>query len=264
MAIPDSDPRAQDLDAAFAAAMDAPARPRAEAKAPPELDHDAPHGRDESGQPLAPYGLTKDGKPKRSAGGRPAKNDPDRPRTGTVTELRPGDGDDDKKPKAKPGPHDYSEALDSAATAAWFGLSAVSKVSGKIPVVSKLLPGEKLAAQAFILHETKDNLIGAVNLAAQHDARAAAFAAKFEGDGSGLWALTAMFMVMPVISLSAAVWQGEKAVKEAELPTLAEMGKHNDGLMDEMVARIKAQITAQMEAAQPPGAGPETADAGAS
>src|SRR5271165_334713 len=90
MAIPDSDPRARELDAAFEAAANGPARPRAEAKTPAEIDHDAPFGRDDDGTAKAPYGLTKDGIPKRSAGGRPPKDSPDRPRTGTVTDIRPG------------------------------------------------------------------------------------------------------------------------------------------------------------------------------
>ena len=252
MAIPDADPRAQELDAAFAAAMEAPARPVAAAKTPGEVDHDAPHGRDEAGQPLAPFGLTKEGKPKKTAGGRPVKDDPNRPRTATVTSIiKAGEDGKGKDSKAKPEPHDYSEALDNAATAAWFGLSAVGKVSGNLPVIGKFLPGDKLAAQAYILHETKGNLVGAINLAAQHNSKAAEFAAKFDGDGSGLWALTAMFMVMPVISMSVTVWKGDKALTEEGMPTLAEMGTQNEGHMEEMLNNIKAQIMAQMQAAQP-------------
>lgn len=248
MAIPDADPRAQDLDAAFAAAMDAPARPVSAAKTPGEVDHDAPHGRDEHGVPLAPFGLTLEGKPKRAKGGRPPKDDPDRPRTGTVTELKAAD---DPKPKPKPEPRDYSEDLSGLANAAWFGLSAVAKVGGSVPFLGKLIPGTKLAAQAFIISETSPQLIGAVNLAAQHNAKAAAFCSKLEG-GDGLWALQCMFMVMPVISLSATIWRGdEAALKENELPSLAEMAARNETKMDDMLASIQAQIAA---AAEPPAA----------
>jgi hypothetical protein len=79
MPVKEADPRAQELDEAFAAAMSGPARPR-EAPPPPEVDRDAPHGRDEDGTPKAPYGLTRDGRPKLTAAGRKAKNDQPRPR----------------------------------------------------------------------------------------------------------------------------------------------------------------------------------------
>jgi len=255
MAIPDSDPNARDLDAAFEAAMNGPAKPRATAKTPAEVDHDAPHGRGEDGQPLAPFGLTKDGKPKRSAGGRPAKDSPDRARTGTVTELHPPAGDT-KPAKAKPDPRDWTEELDGLGTAVWFGLSAVSKVSSSIPVVGKLLPGPKLAAEAFVLSEVQPQLVAAVNLAAQHNAKAAAFCARLEG-GDGLWALQVMFMTMPVLSLAATVWKGdETALKEAELPGVAEMATRNGDKLDQMLTKIQAQIAAQVKAAQP---GPQPA-----
>jgi hypothetical protein len=242
MAIPDSDPRAQDLDAAFAQAMEGPARPRVEAKTPGEVDHDAPFGREDDGTAKAPYGLTKDGKPKRTRGGRPPKGE--QPRTG-----EPVQPEDARPPAARPEPHDWTPDLDGFADGVWFGLSALGKVTPKIPVVGKILPGEKLAAEAFILAETKPRLIAAVNLAAQHNARAAAFCGKLQG-GDGLWALTCMFMIVPVINIGLTVWKGDEAdLKEAELPTLAEMSRRNDDKMGEMVARINAQITAATQAA---------------
>lgn len=246
MAIPGADPRAKDLDAAFAAAMDAPARPVAQAKAPPEVDHDAPHGRDDQGEPLAPFGLTKDGKPKRTPGGRPRKDSPDAPRTGTVTPIRP---DDAKASKGKPESRDWSEELSGLADAAWFGLSAIGKVSGSVPVLGKLLPEAKIEAQAFILSECKPQLVGAVNLAAQHSAGAARFCGKLEG-GDALWALSAMFMVMPVLSMSAAVWKGQGIDTAQGKLGAADMAKLNEAKMDETLARIQAQIAAQAEAAQ--------------
>ena len=243
MAIPDSDPRAKELDAAFAAAAAGPARPRAEAKTPGEVDQDAPFGRAEDGSPIAPHGLTKDGRVKRSAGGRPAKGSPDQARTG-----EPGKPED-KPGAAKPDPHDWTAELDGFGDAVWFGMSAISKVAPKVPLVGKILPSEKLAAQAFVLSETKPRLVAAVNLAAQHNARAEKFCRRLEG-GDGLWALTAMFMVMPVVSLSMTVWTGKDAeFIEAELPSRAEMAKMNEGKMDEAIARINAQIIAATEAA---------------
>lgn len=253
MAIPDADPRAKDLDEAFAAAAAGPQKPRAEAKTPADIDQDAPFGRADDGSPISPYGVTKEGKVRRSAGGRPAKNSPDAARTAAAPETPvegkavPGD-----RGKGKPEPHDYTEDLDGLADTAWFGLSMASKIAPKIPVISKLVPEDKLASQAFILAETRPRLVAAANLAAQHSSRAAKFCKSLEG-GDGLWALTCMFMVMPVISISMTVWTGDEAeLKEAELPTLKEMAAKNAAKMDDMLAKINAQIAAATAAAMPP------------
>lgn len=248
MAVPAADPQALELDQAFQAAMEGPAKPRSEAKAPPEVDHDAPHGRDEAGVPLAPFGLTKEGKPKRTAGGRPLKDSADRSRTVSAQPSPPPVPPAGQK--AKPDPRNWTEELDGLGTAAWFGMSAIAKVGGNIPFLRKLLPEEKLASQAFILHETQPRLVAAVNLAAQHNAKAAEFCGKLEG-GDGLWALTCMFMVMPVVSLSMTVWKGdEAALKDAELPSLADMSSKNEELLDQMLKKIELQITAAADAAQ--------------
>lgn len=243
MAIPDSDPRARELDEAFALAASGPARPRAEATTPAEVDQDAPFGRGDDGSPIAPYGLTKDGRPKRSAGGRPPKDSPDHARTATPEQVVKTAG-----PRhARPEPHDWTGELNGLADAAWFGMSAISKVAPNVPVIGRLIPDKKLAAQAFVLSETKPQLIAAVNLAAQHNARASAFCQRLEG-GDGLWALTAMFMVMPVLSVSMTIWKGDEAeLKASELPTLAEMAERNETRMDEMITRINAQIAAATE-----------------
>lgn len=250
MAIPDSDPRARDLDAAFAAAAAGPQKPRAEAKTPADIDQDAPFGRNDDGTPKTPYGISRDGKVRRSAGGRPPKNAPDSARTAPAEQVTEA-AKPASAPKGKPEPHDYTEDLDGLADTAWFGLTAVSKIAPHIPVIGKLVPEEKLASQAFILAETKPRLVAAVNLAAQHNAKAAAFCKKLEG-GDGLWALTCMFMVMPVVSISMTVWKGdEKELAAAELPPLKEMAEQNAAKMDAMLARINAQITAATAAAMP-------------
>ena len=245
MAIPDSDPRAKDLDAAFGAAMEGPAKPRAEAKTPAEVDRDAPFGREDDGTPKAPHGHTKDGSVRRTAGGRRPKDEQPR-----VAEATPA-GADPKPPAAMPEPHDYSDDLNGLGDTIWLGMSFAAKVVPKIPLLGKIVPGEKLAAEAFILAEAKSRLIGAVNLAAQHNAKAAAFCKKLEG-GDGLWVLSCMFMVMPVVSVAMTVWKGDKReLAEAELPSLAEMAKRNDEKMGEVIARINAQIIAATAAAMP-------------
>jgi hypothetical protein len=245
MAIPDSDPRAQELDAAFEAAANGPAKPRAEAKTPGEVDREAPFGRDDDGTPKAPHGLTKDGVPRRTAGGRRSKEDQAR-----VAEGKPVEPE--TAPKARPEPHDYSEDLDALGDTVWLGMSFAARIAPKIPLLSRLLPGDKIGAEAFVLAETKPRLIAAANLAAQHNAKAASFCKKLEG-GDALWALSVMFMVAPVVTVAFTVWKGdEKELKEAELPSLKEMAAKNDVKMDAMIAKINAQITAATAAAMPP------------
>lgn len=244
MAIPDSDPRAKELDAAFEAAVGGPAKPRAEAKTPAEVDRDAPFGRDDDGAPLTPYGTNKDGSPRRTAGGRRAKDDQPR-----VAEGKPAEPDA-KAPKSKPEPHDWSEDLEGAADTVWFGLTFAGRVAPKVPLVGRLLPGEKLAAEAFVLDAVKPQLVGAVNLAAQHNVKVAEFCKRLEGSDS-LWAFTVMFMVAPVIEIAATVWRGDpEELKKAELPPLAEMAAKNEAKMDQMLARVQAQIAAAAAAAQ--------------
>lgn len=248
MSIPDSDPRAAELDQQFAAAFSGPAKPTAEAKTPADIDPEAPFGRAEDNTPIAPYGTTKEGRIRRSAGGRPAKGSPDHARTAT-----PGDvaaaaqeaGPRSPKPEAR----NWSPELDELGDAVWFGLSAAATVAPNIPVIGKKIPADKLAAEAFILNETKPRIVAAVNLAAQHSARAATFCQGLEG-GDGLWALTCMFLLMPVVSIGVTVWKADPdELKEAELPTLAEMAAKNGLKMDAMIARINAQITEATQAA---------------
>lgn len=249
MAIPDSDPRAKDLDAAFAAAAAGPQKPRAEAKTPADIDQDAPFGRDDDGTPKAPYGVSKDGKIRRSAGGRPPKNAPDHARTAPAEQVAEAA---DPAPKGKPEPHDYSEDLDGFGDLVWFGMSAASKITPKIPLLGKIVPGPKLAAEAFVFDVMKPQLVAAVNLAAQHDARTAAFCKRLEDGGDGLWALKVAFMLVPVADAFATVWRGDpEAMQAAGMPPLEEMAKRNEAKMDEALARISAQIEAATAAAAP-------------
>src|SRR5579859_8301224 len=64
--------------------------------APPDVDADAPHGRDDAGQPLAPFGRNKDGSVRRTRAGRKPKED--QARTGPAAPAAPEPG------KGKPEP----------------------------------------------------------------------------------------------------------------------------------------------------------------
>lgn len=246
MPVKDADPAAADLDKLLGEAMDGTSRPRVDATAPPPVDHEAPHGRDADGKPLAPYGYTKDGKPKRTKAGRPRNDDADRART-----AEPGDQADDKPGDGKAAGGNYLADLSNFADVVWFGASALGALGGSLPIVGKLLPEEKIAAQALVIAETKPRLVAAVNLAAQHNVRAEKFCQSLKG-GDGFWALQCMFMTLPVLSLSAAVWKGDKALAELDETgetTLKSMAARNKDKMDEFMARIAAQLQAAEEQA---------------
>lgn len=241
--VKEADPDAQALDDAFAAAMEAPARPR-EPSAPPEVDNDAPHGRDENGQPLAPFGLTKDGKPRRSAAGRKASNPDNAPRTSPAAAEAPEDA------KGKPAGRDYAGPLSEFADAVWFAGSALGKGGSAIPLVGRYIPERKVAAQAGVFRAYKGQLVGAVNLAAQHNARAARFAARIE-TGDITWVAMCAFMTMPFLTMSAAIWKGDQALAAAGVQGgIGALAAANDTQLDAYLAEVSAQMEALAAQAQ--------------
>lgn len=255
-----ADPNALELDEAFKAAMNGPARPRV-AEPPGEIDRDAPHGRDDDGNPLAPFGWTKPvkkGDPPRPklTRGRPSKDPDDQARTGTVippTQPKGGQG----KPAADL-ETDYSEGLSELADALWFGLTGIGMVGSKIPVIGRFIPEEKIAAEAYVFHAHKDRLCGALSLSAKHNASAARFCAKAT-QGEITWAAMAGFMVMPFLVHTTAVIRGGEALAafgEREIETedgsrirqpitTAILAEQNSAAMDQFVAQMEAAARAQ-------------------
>jgi hypothetical protein len=241
MPVKDADPAAIELDAAFAAAMNGPAKPR-EAAPPPERDIEAPHGRDDDGNPLAPFGWTKAGKdgpsrPRLNSAGRRAKDDA--PRTGTPP---PADAKGKPKGAADPPPiTDFSEPLGELADAVWMGLSGLSLLGPKIPVIGKKLSGEKIAAEGYIWRQNRAHLIKAAQITADHNVAARMRLAKL-AEGNATWVLMAGFTLMPFVAQTAAVLQGDDALKEmnpeASVKRLAELNKAE---WDEMMESLRAQ-----------------------
>jgi hypothetical protein len=242
--VKEADPRAKGLEEAFAAGMGGPARPR-EAPPPPQVDRDAPHGREPDGTPKEPYGRNKDGSIRKSPAGRP-RND-DRPRTAAIAE--PAKGELSGTAKGISEPRDFSAALMDAGETIWFGGSVAAKIGPKLPLLGKFIPGRKLAATMAVFDAERPRLAAALNLAAQHDARARKLAIRL-ADGDAGWALSVMFMVAPFTSAVAAIWQGDKALAEHELPGLDELAGRNEAAWDRTLAKISAQMEAAQLAAQ--------------
>jgi hypothetical protein len=243
MPVKEADPEAKSLDAAFAAAQRGPAKPK-EAATPPEVDHEAPHGRGEDGRPLAPHGYNKDGSVKKTAAGRKPKDEQART-------VEPGNEPAGSQPVTGTviPPKDFSAALMNAGDALWFGGSMIAKVGPKVPLLGRLVPGQKLSATMAVFGAHKPTLAAALNEAAQHDLKARKLAVKLS-EGEVGWQLTCMFMVAPFVATIGAVWQGDEALAERELPLLAELVSKNEKAMDEMMTKISAQMEAAQAKAQ--------------
>lgn len=241
MPVKEADPNAQQLGEAFAEAMNTPAKPK-EAPPPPPVDPEAPHGRDGEGKPLAPFGYTKEGKVRKTTAGRKPKTDQAR-----TTDAQP------PAPEGKPGQlpaRDFSAELMDTGETVWFGGSVLAKVGPQIPVLGRFVPGKKLAATMAVFDAERPRLAAALNLAAQHDARARRLAAKLADNEAG-WALSCMFMVAPFTGAVAAIWQGDAALAARELPSLDVLAKANEDALDRALAKISAQMEmAQLAAAE--------------
>lgn len=237
--VKDADPAAVSLDSAFTEAMGAPPRPR-EPGPPADVDPEAPHGRDDAGVPLEPYGRTKAGKIRLSAAGRPAKDD--KARTGP-----PDAGGGDGKPGQQLIRVDYSAGLAETADACWFVLSGLGKAGGKIPLVGRLVPEAKLAAEAAIFRDQQGELVSCVNIAAQHNPKARRFAEKC-AEGGISWVLMCGFMAMPFLTMSVAVWQGDQALAARQMPTLAQLGQANEAEIEKFMNEMAEQFRAAAEA----------------
>jgi hypothetical protein len=262
MPVKDADPQAQELTDAFAAAMNGPAKPR-EAATPPELDPDAPHGRNEAGEPNAPYGWTKAGKdgpsrPRKSPAGRRSKED--EPRTASTPQAG---AQDTGKDKGKPAPdvpaQDFSEPLGELCDAIWMGLSGLSMIGPRIPVVGKFLgDGSKIAAEGYIWRSNRPQLVKTAQICADHNMAARARLAKL-ATGNATWVLMAGFTMMPFVAQTAAVLEGDKALAQmnpdASVARLAELNREAwDTAMDDLraqAAAMAAQAQAEAMAGQP-------------
>lgn len=255
MPIAAADPRAKELDAQFAAAMSGPAKPRSEPKAPKEIDPEAPFGRDDSGEPIAKYGKTVDGRIRRSAGGRkPKKGEPDAARVTDKPDPPAGTGEPAKTGTVV----DYSQDLADAADGIWLVMTGAARLplgrlrAGKIGLPADA--GDRMAAQAFVFSQHKYRLAAALNEAAQHNARARRLADKLAG-GDMSWVLTVGALGMPFVMHSLALWRSDAGqLAKMELPAIGELAKNNEALMGQYMSQLTmaaAMIQAQADAAAP-------------
>ena len=147
--------------------------------------------------------------------------------------------------------HDYTGALTETADAAWLVMSVTGRYGPEMPLIGKLIPARRLAAQAALFKAHSDGLVGAVQYAAQHNEAAARWAAKLE-KGEVSWALMFGFMVMPFFVQSAALWRiadGEQ-LGGAEGPTLGELAERNGEDLEQFMSLMKGQLAAAVVEAE--------------
>ena len=233
MPVKAADPQAASLDTAFADAMGAAPKPKE--AAPPAIDPDAPHGRDETGEPIVLYGLTKDGKIRRSPAGR--KSADEKARTAPADDPPPAPAPAPAQPK------DYTGPLAETAEGAWLCLTAAGQVGPRLPLIGRHLPAGKLAATAFVIHESKPRLVAAIALAAEHNAKARQWCERLE-TGNATWVLSFAALALPVAGAMAAVWQGDDELKQRNMMSLAEMATRNEELLDDFLGELGEELAA--------------------
>lgn len=220
---PDTDSEVED---AFRAALE-----RDAVSAPPELpppprmtpssDPDAPHGRDDQGQPLTPFGTNKKtGKPNLKAGGPGrGKTRADMPRT-TSAPRAVG------KAVATSGQPDYREDLAGLGMSIWMGGAMLPPTRPYAHVWKQALPG----------------MVNAWNEAAQQNETVRGYVEKLAGDGSWAWVLGVAVTTAPFL---ASCWQLAKPEKDPERKELQKQARAK--LAAECEAEFTAYIGSQLD-----------------
>lgn len=158
----------EDLNAQFKMAMNAPEPDEPAMPAPPPKDPDAPYGR------------TKDGKPKRGPGGRPPKKEKaERPRTARASDV------------AGVAPKDYTTDLAELGDGVWFLLTISPQTH----------------AQAALLKAHKPHLVRAVNIGAQNNRQIRTGVEYLTGGGT--WVAAMGMALVPFVLQSVALWSGK-------------------------------------------------------
>lgn len=198
---------------------------------PPRRDPEAPHGRDEAGAPLAPYGLKADGTGPRlkpagpGRGGKAAQGAVDKPR---VTVAPQGEA-----ARAAASTRDYTEQLDDLAQGVWAVMSGVP-----VPWTNLRI---RFQAQAAIWHGNTPTLVRSGNTIARH---CPPVAAKVDAltTGNAAWMLPALFGLAPFVGQSLAMWRSPVA---GDIERLAAV---NEAAFQQMLDAATEQLAQEVQA----------------
>lgn len=180
-------PPADPVGGAFEQALraDARAAETGQAPAPPRIsassDPDAPHGRDDAGKPLAPFGFVKGTERPRikpAGPGRGGKDDA--PRTTTAPAVQAGRSGKVIPPGSLP---DFREDLAGLGTSVW--------------IAAAMLPPTR--PYAYLFHQSLPGMVDAWNAAAQQNAAVRAQVEKWAGEGSYGWVLRVSIVTVPFV-----------------------------------------------------------------
>ncbi len=229
-------------EAAFAAAMAAPAADRpgmpAPARKPPEPAADpqtAPHGWTWTDGEWRPKKAP--GRPRSADKARVTEAKPDAPKSTTKT---PPAGS--VPPRGSPAV-DFSSVIKDVAETVWFGL-ATTPVPDQAFGYNLRGLRTRLRVQAAIVEENLDALAGGVAMVAKHNRFVQRACERLATGEGGLWVLPATTMLAPFVAATAQLWSGRLA-DENQLEQIAEATEAN--------ARVYLQ---QLLKAAPPAAPP--------
>jgi hypothetical protein len=213
---------APEVDDAFARALarDAAVQPP-EMPAPPRVaqsaDPDAPHGRDDAGEPLMPFGPRADGKPRlKPAGPGRGHKGADQPRETAAAAA--------VTPTGKRAPADYREDLAGLGMTLWMGGAA--------------LPATRPYAHLF--KQSMPGMVESWNQAAQQNAAVRGWVEKLAGDGSWAWVIGVTVTTVP---FAAACW--ELARKEKDAARAEQKKAYKQQLAQACKTELDQYITAQ-------------------
>jgi hypothetical protein len=195
--------------------------------------------------PEAPYGWmidpkTKERRPKKRPGkqSRSEQAPPTRPANRARSEPPPAGSGDSLK--------DYSGPVSELCQGVWMVLAAVPDVNFKLGKIDMHEVGVKAKAQAAVLKENGDGVIKGVNMIAQHNATFRAGLDKAAADAGPLWVLPAMFVLMPFVGQSLAMW---RAPVEGDVALLAKKTERDfDDLMNTTMREAAAEQASYEEA----------------
>jgi len=208
-------PELGDVATAFSAALDADAGaavdhgPRVSAPPKKSDNPDAPHGLDENGVPLAPYGHKADGRPRIKPGGTGRRSPDDKARVATMrpasSQAGPGPG---AGSSSADGP-DFTEQLADLGTTVWLAGSMLR--GGRLFIV----PVPDARPYAAVFKQQLPGLVGAWNVAARQSSAVRGYVERVSGEGAWSWKVGVAVTCVGFVAACAEMAKAPAEVKAA-------------------------------------------------
>lgn len=180
--------------------------------APPKKSDnpDAPHGVDENGVPLAPYGHKADGRPRIKPGGPGrAKSPDDKARVAT---MRPATAASSPSSGSSSDGPDFTEQLADLGTTVWLAGSMLR--GGRLIIV----PVPDMRPYAAVFKQQLPGLVGAWNVAARQSSTVRGYVERVSGEGAWSWRVG---VAVTMVGFAAACAEMAKAPAEVKAAAAA-------------------------------------------